>query len=135
MSEEFRPSDFKDLIDVALVLIADSYRCIENSASLSNLDRGASSQLEKKRAMDQESTRIAKVLIRRHRDLDTHYGWVLASDRTCIGRVIREYCEVSRGTEAWFEEMLERLGATRVAMDGVVEAYESALCARCARCG
>lgn len=135
MSDEYRPSDFKDFIDVALVLTADSACFLENSASFSDCDGGASLQLEPKRKLDEELTNVAKVLLRQHRDLDTHYGWVLASDRACVERAIREHCRVDRGTEAWFEEMLERLRAARVALGDVIEASESDLRVRSARRG
>ncbi|RAR00740.1 hypothetical protein DDE82_007021 [Stemphylium lycopersici] len=111
MSDESRPSDFKDLIEAAVILTADSSCFLEKSAPFSNRDGGVSPQLEAKRNLDEELNNVAKALLRRHRDLDTHYGWVLASDRACVERVIQEYCRVGRRTEEWFEEMLERLGA------------------------
>ena len=82
------PSDFKDLFLAMLRLHADTARCMQNVACLQEqIDHGDGEPLCELAGNIRE--RIC-LLRRRYKDLDRHYGWVLAGD--CLG-VAKGYAE------------------------------------------
>ncbi|EUC46216.1 hypothetical protein COCMIDRAFT_36178 [Bipolaris oryzae ATCC 44560] len=108
-------SDFKDLLTVALDLHACSLDLL-NIIPLDNVDITL--------YLDRHPLATAKELLIRHDNLDREYGWVLASDRACVDRVLSKFCKAGRRPSEWFEEFMSELESVRRLLEEKVAQWE-----------
>jgi hypothetical protein len=109
------PSDFKNLLTTALDLLTSSTRFLEKlhahppTTSLSTTTAAAA------------VAATAKALLKRHKNLDTHYGWVLASDNASMGKALRGICTVEQQQSSdWFRDLVAELENLRRSLIQVV---------------
>jgi hypothetical protein len=116
-------SDFRDLIDCILQLNIVNIRVFSEIALLQwRLEEFAFGSCER-RDIATQIVSMASFLERHYRELDTHYGWVLASDHALVSKVLRSYF----GENAEIGRSMSRLNAKiaddRSALTLVVDVY------------
>jgi hypothetical protein len=85
------PSDFRDLVECIIELNNEGIRVIGEIALLQcGLKELAPDSCER-RDVATQIVSMASDLERQYRELDTHYGWVLASDHAHVSKVLRWY--------------------------------------------
>ncbi|EOA84083.1 uncharacterized protein SETTUDRAFT_33087 [Exserohilum turcica Et28A] len=121
------PSDFKDLLDAALKLHAESTCFLQETRFFSTATKEDLDQSTNKRLLTTHLVKVAKALVKRHEDLNTHYGWVLASDRSCVDKALRSVCTADGEPREWFTGMVKNLEVFYIASKHVVNIYEDFL--------
>jgi hypothetical protein len=108
--EVLPPSDFKDLLIAILDLEQDTDEFIRQisllQASFNMAVRRSSAQL-----------RIAEQILgdidcqeKRYSELDTHYGWVLASDYACVAKAFGQDGVAVEDARAWINGVCGKYG-------------------------
>lgn len=121
------PSDFRDLVDTILQLDAAS-ACFLKDLNLLCDDKIQSSAVAN-RAVMRYISEMATDLERQYSELNTHYGWVLASDYMHVNGCLRSLFKKDVDGKDWFKEVFERQAATRSALKEMIGKIERVLTA------
>src|SRR4051794_16704387 len=112
-------SDFRDLVDTILRLDAASACFLKDLNSL--CDSKKSSDVAAHRDVMKYTLEMATGLERQYSELNTHYGWVVASDYIHVNTVLHSLSKKDIIGKEWFKEVSQRQTATRTALREVIE--------------
>jgi len=116
------PSDFRDLVEIILRLNTASTSFLKNLGSFGDNQRLSSANSNLKYTNYISDTALD--LEKQYREHDTHYGWVLASDRLHVNKVLRSFVGKDIDGKEWFKEVSVRQIAIRRLLVEIIERAE-----------
>jgi hypothetical protein len=117
------PSDFRDLVECIIELNNENIRVIGEIALLQwGLKELAPDSCER-RDVATQIVSMASDLERQYRELDTHYGWVLASDHALVSKVLRWYFGENAKIGRSMSGVNAKIANDRTALRLVVDVY------------
>lgn len=116
------PSDFRDLVEIILRLNTASTSFLKNLGSFGDNQRLSSANSNLKYTNYISDTALD--LEKQYREHDTHYGWVLASDRLHVNKVLRSFVGKDMDGKEWFKEVSVRQIAVRRLLVEIIERAE-----------
>jgi hypothetical protein len=117
------PSDFRDLVDVIIKLDADSIRTLDDLMSLSRRHDRLPPDSSEQRDIAAQMVSMANGLEHQYQELDTHYGWVLASDHALVNKVLRSYLGENERVEYWLITVTVLMENTRSTLRAIVAGF------------
>jgi hypothetical protein len=112
--DQLPASDFKDLLMSLQQLEAPTDELLRQVGSSPTSRKGVQELLEQTRCLE-----------RRYADIDTHYGWVLASDRALVARVFgSDVVDAEVGASLWMRRVSKRHRDIKAALRDWISALE-----------
>ena len=118
------PSDFKDLVDCILKLNLASAHIFSELASLQHRLNKISSGPYEQREIATQIVSLGSGLEAQYQELDTHYGWVLASDNALVHKVLQSYFGDNEGAERWLRTVNVEMADRRSALCEILRRFE-----------
>ena len=116
------PSDFRDLVEIILRLDTATTSLLKDLGSFCDNQRPSCTNPNP--TINKNISDTALDLERQYREHDTHYGWVLASDRLHVNKVLRSFVGKDMDGKEWFKEVSVRQIATRRLLGEIIERAE-----------
>lgn len=117
-------SDFEDLLILIIQITQCTINFLQRFAALEILANRKSLSLEIMLNLVDSFVKEARVLTERYRELNGHYGWVLASDHELasmvINQVVKPHCEPME----WMTQVAERQNEITILLSGIVQDLE-----------
>lgn len=113
-------SDFKDFIDSMQTLYTTSAKFIRDQK---DWEGTSTPSYRSKRQCNTAEQRldIIKRLEKDFQELDSHYGWVLASDHALVARAIAQQAGIEIDAKGWMKKVYKTYVTTRKELSGLKE--------------
>jgi hypothetical protein len=118
------PSDFRDLVECIVQLNLVNIRVFSEILLLQCRVKELSPGSHEQRDIASQIVSMANDLERQYRELDTHYGWVLASDHALVSKVLRFYFGENAEIGRSMSTVNAKVADDRSALTLVVDVYE-----------
>jgi hypothetical protein len=106
-------SEFEDLVNAISDLKSKIISSLEELHSLYDNFRQATPGTKEERGAVTEMSKIGTDMERQYQQIDSHYGWVLASDQTLVNEVLRSRFRKEIDGRIWLKRAIKKLEVTR----------------------
>jgi hypothetical protein len=110
-------SEFEDLINKICELEEKAKGCLKEIGSLYQRFMDANPGTAERSDAGQRVWNIAADMEGRYQQIDTHYGWVLASDHALVNKVLSSYFGEETDGKVWLRRAIRKLKNIRLSLE------------------